>query len=136
MGSVVKHSTADPEIASSIPLTPANIIKRRYYVLFRPWKKAPVCKFFTLDTLMNLVCYVWWALRYFALCVTYIKTNNLYSPTPNGQMSKCVVKKPTPSHVRRVYIYLFCFVVVFVFYGFGPKTVCCHLIYPLLWNLI
>ena len=68
-GLVVKHSTADPGIASSIPLTPTKITKRRY-VLVRPSKNAPVYQCFTLGTLKNLVCHVWWALQYLALWAT------------------------------------------------------------------
>ena len=40
-GSVVKHSTANPGIASSIALTPTKITKRRY-VLVLPRNIAPV----------------------------------------------------------------------------------------------
>ena len=36
---------------------------------------------FTLGTLKNLVCHVWWALQYLAL----LETNNLYALTPNWQ---------------------------------------------------
>ena len=53
-GSVVKHSTADPGIASSVPLTPTKITKRRY-VLVLPRKNAPVYQCFTLGSLKNLV---------------------------------------------------------------------------------
>jgi len=67
--SVVKHSTADLGIASSIPLTPTKITKRGY-VLVLPWKNAPVYQCFTLGTLKNLVCHVWWALQYLALCIS------------------------------------------------------------------
>jgi len=63
---VVKHSTADPGIASSIPLTPTKITKRRY-VMVLPRRNAPVYQCFTLGTLKNLVCHVWWALQYLAL---------------------------------------------------------------------
>ena len=31
---------------------------------------APLYPCYTLDTLMNLVCHVWWAIQYFALWVT------------------------------------------------------------------
>ena len=55
-GSVVKHSTADPGIATSIPLTPTKIIKR-IYVLVLSRKNAPVYQCFTLGTL-NMVCVV------------------------------------------------------------------------------
>ena len=68
-GSVVKQSTADPGIASSIPLTPTKITKRRN-VLVIPEKNAPVYQCFTMGTLKNLVCHVWWALEYLALWAT------------------------------------------------------------------
>jgi len=45
-GSVVKHSTADPGIASSIPLTPTKITKRRY-VLVLPRKNTRVSVLYT-----------------------------------------------------------------------------------------
>jgi len=58
---VVKHSTANPGIASLIPLTPIKITERRY-VLVLPRKNAPVYQCFTLGTLKNLVCHLWWEL--------------------------------------------------------------------------
>ena len=88
---MVKHSTADPGIASSTPLTITKITKRRN-VLVLPWKNAPVYQCFTLGTLKNLVCHMWWALQYLAL----LKTNYLYAPTPNGH-DECVAKQNTPS---------------------------------------
>jgi len=48
-GSLVKHLTADPGIASSIPFTPTKITKRRY-VLVLSRKNAPVYQCFTLGT--------------------------------------------------------------------------------------
>ena len=38
----------------------------RRYVLVLPRKNAPVYQCFTLGTLKNLVCHVWWALQYLA----------------------------------------------------------------------
>ena len=35
-----------------------------------PRKDVPVCQCFTLGTLKNLVCHVWWALQYLALWAT------------------------------------------------------------------
>ena len=40
------------------------------YVLVLPRKNAPVYQCFTLGTLKNLVCHVWWALQYLALWAT------------------------------------------------------------------
>ena len=96
-GSVVKHSTDDPGIASSIPLSPTKITKRRY-ILVLPRKNAPVYQCFTLGTLKNLVCHMWLALQYHASWVTN-KTNYLYAPTPNGQSPSASLNKsniPTP----------------------------------------
>jgi len=53
LGSVAKHLTADPGIASSTPLTPTIITKRRF-VLVLPRKHAAVYQCFTLGTLKNL----------------------------------------------------------------------------------
>ena len=66
---LLKDSTADTGNASSIPLTPTKITKRRY-VLVLPRENAPVYQCFTLGTLKNLVCHVWWALQYLALWAT------------------------------------------------------------------
>jgi len=44
----------------------SNITKRSF-VLVLPRKNAPVYQGFTLGTLKNLVCHVWWALQYLAL---------------------------------------------------------------------
>ena len=52
------------------PLTPTKITKRRY-ILVLPRKNAPVYQCFTLGTLKNLVCHVWWALQYLALWANY-----------------------------------------------------------------
>jgi len=46
ISSVVKHSTTDPGIASSIPLTTTTITKRRY-ILVLPRKNALVYQCFT-----------------------------------------------------------------------------------------
>jgi len=44
------------------------ITKRRYmYVLVLPRKNTPMYQCFTLGRLKNLVCHVWWALKYLAL---------------------------------------------------------------------
>ena len=94
---MVKQSTADPGIASSIP-PPTKITKRRY-VLVLPRKNAPVYQCFTLGTLKNLVCHVWWALQYLALW-SLIETYYLYAPTPNGQSpSASLNKSNTPSEI-------------------------------------
>jgi len=45
-------------------------ITERRYVLVLPMKNAPVYQCFTLGTLKNLVCHVWWALQYLALLST------------------------------------------------------------------
>jgi len=96
-GLVVKHSTADPGIASSIPLTPTEITKRRY-VLFFPMENASVYQCFTLSTLKNLVCHVWWALQYLALWATNI---NLLSVCPDAEWAKpeCVAKQKQPPSI-------------------------------------
>ena len=52
-GSVVIHSTADSGIASSIPLTPTKITKRKY-VLFFPRKNASLNKSNTPIFLLNI----------------------------------------------------------------------------------
>jgi len=68
-GSMVKHSTADTGIASSTPLTSTKLTKRRYVPVL-PRKNASVYQCFTLGTIKNLVCHMWWALQYLALCAT------------------------------------------------------------------
>ena len=73
---MVKQLTADPGIASLIPITPTKITERRY-VLVIPRKNAPVYQRFTLST--------WFVMcggRYGPLS----ETNNLYTLTPNRQM--------------------------------------------------
>ena len=75
---MVQHSTADPGIPSSTPLTPTKITKRRY-VLVLPWKNVPVYHSFTMGTLRILVCHVWWALQYLAL---WAKLNKRIPPPP------------------------------------------------------
>jgi len=40
------------------------------YCMVLPRKNAPVYQCFTLGTLKNLVCHVWWALQYLALWAT------------------------------------------------------------------
>jgi len=51
------------------PLTLTKITKRRCVrVLSR--KNAPVYQCFTLGTLKNLVCHMWWVLQYLALWAT------------------------------------------------------------------
>ena len=65
-GSMVKHLTADTGIASSTPLTSTKLTKRTY-VQVLPRQNAPVYQCFTLGTVKNLVCHVWWALQYLAL---------------------------------------------------------------------
>ena len=72
----VKHSTADPTIASSTALTPTKITKRRY-VLVLTRKNASVYQWFTLGTVKNLVCHGWWALQYLALWATNINANGI-----------------------------------------------------------
>jgi len=52
------------------PSLQLKLLKRRY-VLVLPRKHAPVYQCFTLGTLKNLVCHVWWALQYLALWATY-----------------------------------------------------------------
>jgi len=83
------------------PLTPTKITNRRY-VLVLPRKNASVYLCFTLGTLKNLVCHVWWALQY--ICILHygplMKTNYLYAPTPNGQSpSASLNKSNTPSRL-------------------------------------
>jgi len=51
------------------PSLQLKLLKRRYLRVF-PRKNAPVYQCFTLDTLKNLVCHVWWALQYLALWAT------------------------------------------------------------------
>jgi len=86
-GSVVKHVTADPGIASSIPLTPIKITKRRD-VLVLPRKNTTMYQCYTQGTLKNLVFHVWWALQSRALWATK-ETNDLYALTLNGQIRNC-----------------------------------------------
>ena len=52
------------------PSLQLKLLKRRY-VLVLPKKNAPVYQGFTLSTLNNLVCHVWWALQYLALWATH-----------------------------------------------------------------
>jgi len=60
IGSVVKHLTAEPGIASSIPdpLTLTRITKKEICTFF-PRKNAPMYQCFTRGTLKKLVCHVW-----------------------------------------------------------------------------
>jgi len=62
---VLKHWTANPGIARSIS-RPPKLLKEDNYTLVLLWKSAPMYQCYTLGTLKNLVCHVWWALQYFA----------------------------------------------------------------------
>jgi len=55
-------------------------------------KNDPVYQCFTLGTLKNLDCHVWWALQYFALWVT---NRNYLSVCPDAEWAKpeCVAKQ-------------------------------------------
>ena len=52
---------------------------------FFPEKNAPVHQCFTLGTLKNLVCHVWWALQYLALWAT---NRNLQSLCSDAEYAK------------------------------------------------
>jgi len=78
---VVKQLTADPGIASLIPVTPTKITERRY-VLVIPRKNAPVYQRFTLGTWFVMCDGRFSILHYGPLR----ETNNLYTLTPNLQM--------------------------------------------------
>ena len=62
------------------PSLQRKLLKRRY-VMVLPMKNAPVYQCFTLGTLKNLFCHVWWAHN-----GSLIETNYMYTPTPNGQI--------------------------------------------------
>ena len=66
VGSVVKHLTADTGIASSIPSHQLKLLEGDMYLLL-PDKNAYVYQCYILGTIKNLVCHVWWALKYLAL---------------------------------------------------------------------
>ena len=65
----LKHLTVSPGIVSLIPPHPTKIYLRSY-TLVLPRKNAPVYQCFTLGTIKNLVCHVWWALQYLAQWAT------------------------------------------------------------------
>jgi len=71
-----------------------QLLKGDMYWLF-PRKNAPVYQCFTLVTLQNLVCHVWWALQ----CISLIETNYLYVPTPNGQSPSASLNKSNFLHM-------------------------------------
>jgi len=101
---VVKHSTADPWIASSIPLTSTKITKRRY-VLVLPRKKCSRVSVLYTEKVkeLGLSCVVGAPVS----CTIghrkrpyHIETNYLYAPTPNGQSpSASLNKSNTPPPV-------------------------------------
>jgi len=67
---------------------------------------------FTLGTLKNLVCHLWWALQYLALYGPLIETNNMYAPTPNGQSPSASLNKSNTSGIASLLLKM------------PPKNVC------------
>ena len=86
LGSVVKHLTADPGEWEFDPPSHTLKLPKKGECMGSFQENAPVYQCYTLDTLKNLVCHVWWALQYLALHVWATNRNNLYAPRPNGNV--------------------------------------------------
>jgi len=99
LGSVVKHSTADPGIASSTPLTPTKITKRSF-VLVLPSKKCSRASVLYTGHVKEpgLSCVMCGGRPNILHYGPLKQINFMYAPTPNGQSpSASLNKSNTPT---------------------------------------